>query len=161
LILHFFGQLRDKLAEAAAKVTELIDAECRELLGLAGTRIFSNIQRLHPNLNLEEVLQRRAATPPVTLDRAAHARAAHLGIALQCLQAIYSHPRTSSAVEQESSSSEDATSSGETDDEEAAESSDEEAAESGDDEAMEFSGEASSGSCQCTGDDESSEQDAP
>jgi hypothetical protein len=71
LILHFFGQLRDKLAEAAAKVTELIDAECRELLGLAGTRIFSNIQHLRPDLDLEEVLQRRAATPPVTPDRAA------------------------------------------------------------------------------------------
>jgi hypothetical protein len=70
-ILHFFGQLRDKLAEAAAKVTELIDAECRELLGLAGTRIFSNIQHLRPDLDLEEVLQRRAATPPVTPDRAA------------------------------------------------------------------------------------------
>jgi hypothetical protein len=71
LILHFFGQIRDKLAEAVAKVTELIDAECRELLGLAGTRIFSNIQRLHPHLDLEEVLQRRAATPPVTPDHAA------------------------------------------------------------------------------------------
>jgi hypothetical protein len=26
-ILHFFGQLSDKMAEAATKVTELIDAE--------------------------------------------------------------------------------------------------------------------------------------
>jgi hypothetical protein len=41
--LHFFGQLMDKLVEAAAKVTELIDAEYRELLELAGTRIFSNL----------------------------------------------------------------------------------------------------------------------
>jgi septal ring factor EnvC (AmiA/AmiB activator) len=55
-ILHFFGQLADKLVEALAKVTELIDVECRELLGLAGTRIFSNIQRLRPDLDLEEVL---------------------------------------------------------------------------------------------------------
>jgi hypothetical protein len=55
-ILHFFDQLSDKLAEAPTKVTELIDAECRELLGLAGTWIFSNIQRLHPDLDLEEVL---------------------------------------------------------------------------------------------------------
>jgi chromosome segregation ATPase len=51
-ILHFFSQL----AEASAKVLELVDAECRELLGLAGTRIFSNIQRLSPDLDLEEVL---------------------------------------------------------------------------------------------------------
>jgi hypothetical protein len=73
-ILRFFGQLSDKLAEAATKVMELIDTECRELLGLAGTRIFSNIQRLRPDLDLEEVLQRRAATSPGTPDRAALAR---------------------------------------------------------------------------------------
>jgi hypothetical protein len=42
-ILHFFSQLAKKLVDASAKVTELVDAECRELLGLAGTRIFSNI----------------------------------------------------------------------------------------------------------------------
>jgi hypothetical protein len=35
---------------------ELIDAECRELLGLTGMSIFSNLQRLRPDLNLEEVL---------------------------------------------------------------------------------------------------------
>jgi hypothetical protein len=42
-ILHFFSQLAEKLAEASAKVSELIEVECQELLGLAGTRIFSNI----------------------------------------------------------------------------------------------------------------------
>jgi hypothetical protein len=42
-ILHFFSQLAEKLANASAKVLELVDAECRELLGLTGTRIFSNI----------------------------------------------------------------------------------------------------------------------
>jgi hypothetical protein len=62
-ILHFFSQLAKTLADALAKVSELIDAECRELLGLAGTRIFSNIQRLCPDLDLEEVLQRLA--PPL------------------------------------------------------------------------------------------------
>jgi hypothetical protein len=55
-ILHFFSQLAEKLADASAKVMELIDDECRELLGLAGTRIFSNIQCLRPDLDLEEVL---------------------------------------------------------------------------------------------------------
>jgi hypothetical protein len=55
-ILHFFRQLAKKLADASAKVAELVDTKCRELLGLAGMRIFSNIQRLRPDLDLEEVL---------------------------------------------------------------------------------------------------------
>jgi hypothetical protein len=52
-IMLFFSQLAEELDGASAKVLELIDARCRELLGLAGTRIFSNIQRLRPDLNLE------------------------------------------------------------------------------------------------------------
>jgi hypothetical protein len=151
--LHFFGQLADKLVEALAKVTELIDAECRELLELAGTRIFSNIQRLCPELDLEEVLQRRAATPPSTPNRAAQARAARLDIALNRLQAIYARPGTSVAAGQESSSSGEATSCGK--------SGSEEAAKSGDDGVTESSGEGSSGSSQGTGDSEDSEDDAP
>jgi hypothetical protein len=83
-ILRFFYQLSDKLVEAAARVTELINAECRELLGLAGTRIFSNLQHLCPDLDLLDVLQRRATTTPGTPER--------LDIAIQCLQAIYSRP---------------------------------------------------------------------
>jgi hypothetical protein len=82
-IIHFFSQLAEQLADASAKVLELVDAECRELLGLAGTRIFSNLQRLHPDLDLEEVLQRRAPPPPGTPDHAAQARAARLDITLQ------------------------------------------------------------------------------
>jgi hypothetical protein len=35
-ILRFFCQLSDKLVEAATRVTELIDTECRELLGMVG-----------------------------------------------------------------------------------------------------------------------------
>jgi hypothetical protein len=81
-IPHFFSQLVEKLADASAKVTELIDAECRELLGLPGTQIFSNIQRLCPDLDLEEVLQRRAPPPPGTPDRVAQDRAACLDSAL-------------------------------------------------------------------------------
>jgi hypothetical protein len=88
-ILHFFGQLADKLADASAKVAELIDTECRELLGHAGTRIFFNIQRLLPDLDLEEVLQRRAPPPPGTPYRTVQDRAAHLDVAIQRLQAIY------------------------------------------------------------------------
>jgi hypothetical protein len=152
-ILHFFGQLADKLADALAKVAELIDTECRELMGLAGMRIFSNIQRLRPDLDLEEVLQRRAAPPSGTPDHVAQDRAARLDSALQRLQAIYARPGTSAAVGQESSSNGEATSSGKADNKEAAEA--------GNDRATESSGEASSGSSQSTGDDEDSEEDAP
>jgi hypothetical protein len=42
-ILRFFCLLSDKLVEATARVTELIDTKYRELLGLAGMRIFSNL----------------------------------------------------------------------------------------------------------------------
>jgi hypothetical protein len=81
-IILFFSQLAEQLDDTSAKVLELIDAECRELLGLAGTRILSNLQRLRPDLDLEEVLQRRAPPPPGTPDRGAVARAARLDIAL-------------------------------------------------------------------------------
>jgi hypothetical protein len=84
-IMLFFSQLAEQLDGASAKVMELIDAECRELLGLARTRIFSTLQRLRPELDLEEVLQRREPPPPGTPDRAAQARAAQLDIALQRL----------------------------------------------------------------------------
>jgi hypothetical protein len=140
------------LADASTKVSELINAECRQLLGLAGTQIFSNIQRLRPDLNLEEVLQRVALPAPSTPDRAAQARAALLDIALQRLQAIYTRPGTSGAAGQDSSSNGDTASS--------EESGSEEAEEAGDDGAMESSREASSGSSQGIGDDEDSEEDA-
>jgi hypothetical protein len=149
-IIHFFSQLAEQLADASTKVLELVDAECRELLGLAGTRIFSNLQRFRPDLDLEEVLQRRAPPPPGTPDRAALARLARLDIALQRLQAIYARLGTSAAAGQESSSSDDTTSSGE--------SGGEEAGEADGDGATESSGEASSGSSQGTGDDEDSEE---
>jgi hypothetical protein len=101
-IILFFSQLAEQLDDASAKVLELIDAECRELLGLAGTWIFSNLQRLRPDLDLEEVLQRRAPPLPGTRDRATQARAVWLDIALQRLQAIYAHPGTSIAAGQDS-----------------------------------------------------------
>jgi hypothetical protein len=103
-IMLFFSQLAEELDGASAKVLDLIDAECRELLGLAGTRIFSNIQRLRPDLNLEEVLQRPSPPPPGTPDRAAVASAGRLDIALRQLQAIYARP---GAPAPESSSSGD------------------------------------------------------
>jgi hypothetical protein len=42
-IILFFSQLAEQLDEASAKVLELVDAKCQELLGLAGTQIFSNL----------------------------------------------------------------------------------------------------------------------
>jgi hypothetical protein len=71
------------LANVSTKVLELIDAECRELLGLAGTWIFSNLQHLRSNLDLEEVLQRRAPPPPGTPDHVVQDRVVRLDIALQ------------------------------------------------------------------------------
>jgi hypothetical protein len=124
---------------------ELIDAECRELLGLAGTRIFTNLQRLRPNLNLEEVLQRPSPPPPGTPDCAAVARAGQLDIALRRLQAIYARPGAPAAADQESSSSGDTSGSGKSGSEEAG---------GEDDGATESSREASSGSSQGTGVDE-------
>jgi hypothetical protein len=94
-IMLFFSQLAEELDGASAKVLELIDAECRELLGLAGTRIFSNIQRLHPELNLEEELRRLPPPPPGTPDRAAKARVGQLHFALRQLHALYARPGVS------------------------------------------------------------------
>jgi hypothetical protein len=114
-IMLFFSQLADKLDGASARVLDLIDAECRELLALAGTRIFSNLQRLRPALNLEEVLRRPPPPPPGTPDREEVYRAARLDIALRRLQSIYAHPR---APAPESSSSGDASGSRESGSEE-------------------------------------------
>jgi hypothetical protein len=144
-IMLFFSQLAEDLDGASAKLLELINTECQELLGLAGTRIFSNIQRLRPDLNLEEVLQRSLPPPPGTPDYAAVARAGHLDIALRRLQAIYARPGASTTADQESSSSGDTSSSEESDSGEA---------EEGDDGAMDSSEGASSGSSQGTDDDE-------
>jgi hypothetical protein len=139
-IMLFFSQLAEELDDASGKVLDLIDAECRELLGLAGTRIFSNIQRLRPDLNLEEVLQRPSPPPPGTPDRAAVSRAARLDIALRRLQSIYARP---GAPAPESSSSGDTSGSGESGSEEAE-----------DDGAMDSSAGASSSSSHGTDDDE-------
>jgi hypothetical protein len=141
-IMLFFSRLAEELDGASVKVLELIDAECQELLGLTGMRIFSNIQRLCPDLNLEEVLQRPSPPPPVTPDRAAVARVGHLDIALRWLQAIYARP---GAPAPESSSSGDTSGSGESGSGEA---------EEGDDGATDSSDGASSGSSQGTDDDE-------
>jgi hypothetical protein len=118
-ILLFFSQLADELDGASARVLDLIDVECQELLGLTGTRIFSNLQRLRPHLNLEEVLRRPPPPPPGTPDREEAYRVARLDIALERLQSIYARPR---APTPESSSSGDTSGSGESGSEEATDS---------------------------------------
>jgi hypothetical protein len=152
-IIHFFSELAEQLADASAKVLEPVDTVRRELLGLAGTWIFSNLQRLHPDLDLEEVLQRRAPPPPATPDCVTQDRVAQLDIALQQLQAIYACLGSSVTAGQEGSSSDNSTSSGE--------SGGEEAKEASGDGVTESSGEVSSNSSQGTGNDEGSEEDAP
>jgi hypothetical protein len=118
-IMLFFSQLADELDGASARVLDLIDAECRELLGLAGTRIFSNLQHLRPDLNLEEVLRWPPPPPPGTPDREEANRVAHLHTALERLQSIYARP---AAPAQESSSSGDTSGSGESGSEEVTDS---------------------------------------
>jgi hypothetical protein len=142
-IMLFFSQLAEELDGVSARVLELIDAECRELLGLAGTQIFTNLQRLRPNLNLEEVLQRPSPPPPGTPDRAAVARAGRLDIALRRLHAIYARPGAPAAADQESFSSGDTSGSEESGSREAE-----------DDRATDSSEGASLGSSQGTDDDE-------
>jgi hypothetical protein len=127
-IMLFFSQLAEELDGASAKVLELIDAECRELLGLAGTRIFSNIQRLRPDLNLEEVLRRPLPPPPGTPDRAEVARVGRLHITLRRLQAIYARPGAPSL----SSSNGDVSGSTESSGDEATDSSEGTSSSSGD-----------------------------
>jgi hypothetical protein len=72
--------------------------------------MFSNIQRLHPALNLEEVLRRPSPPPPGTPDCEEVYRTAHLDIALWWLQSIYARPGVPAP---ESSSSGDTSGSGE------------------------------------------------
>jgi hypothetical protein len=144
-MMLFFSQLAEELDGASTRVLDLIDAECRELLGLVGTRIFSNLQCLRPELDVGEVLQRREPPAPGTPDRAMQERAEQLDVALQRLQAIYARPGPSAAADQESSSSGDSSGSGESRSEEA---------EEGDNGASGSSGDASSGLSQGTGDGE-------
>jgi hypothetical protein len=115
-IMLFFSQLAEELDGASARVLDLIDTECRELLGLVGTRIFSNLQRLCPALNLEEVLRRPPPPLPRTPDHEEVYRAARLDIALRRLQSIYACPV---APALESSSSGDTSGSGDSGSEEA------------------------------------------
>jgi hypothetical protein len=118
-IMLFFSQLAEELDGTLVKVLELINAECQELLGLTGSRIFSNLQCLHPDLNLEEVLQMPPPPPPETPDRAAEARAGRLHLALRQLQALYACPGASAP----SSSSGEASGSTESGSKEATDSS--------------------------------------
>jgi hypothetical protein len=61
--LLFSDRLSEKLIEAMGQLTEVIDADYRELLGLAGTLIFTNLRHQHPNINLLNVLRKVLVVP--------------------------------------------------------------------------------------------------
>jgi hypothetical protein len=85
-LLFFFVKLTDKLVKATEKLTDVIDSECRDFLGLAGARIFSNLQCTHPNLDLLNVLHKVEEAPPLgTPDSEEVARADRVDAAIQCL----------------------------------------------------------------------------
>jgi hypothetical protein len=91
--LLFFEKLTEKLLDAAGRLTKVVDAECRELLGLAGTCIFTNLQRQCPELDLLDVLRKVWEVPAAgPLDRQAAARAAQVNATVERLLAIYERP---------------------------------------------------------------------
>lgn len=57
--LDFFTKLVEKLESGAKRVNGIIEDECRELLGQAATRIFSNLLRADANFDFNRVM------PPV------------------------------------------------------------------------------------------------
>ena len=71
--LLYFTQLVDKLEKAVKKVDELVDAECLDLLALAGSRILSNLVHANPGFQVETVLKE---VDELGLDDAARAKLA-------------------------------------------------------------------------------------
>ena len=53
---HFFGQFLGELEKVAKRFDEHVVAESRDLLVLATSRVFSNLLRLQPSLDLEAVM---------------------------------------------------------------------------------------------------------
>jgi hypothetical protein len=91
--LLFFEKLTEKLLDAVGRLIEFINTECWELLGLLGARIFTNLQRQCPKLDLLNVLRKVQEVPATgTPDHEAAARAAQVSSAIQRLLAIYKRP---------------------------------------------------------------------
>jgi hypothetical protein len=81
--LLFFEKFTEKLLDVVEKFTEVINAECWELLGIAGARIFSNLQRQCPDLDLLDIPRKVWEVPAAgTPHREAAARAAQVNTAV-------------------------------------------------------------------------------
>ena len=55
--LDFFTRLIEELEESAKRMDDLVAEEFRELIDAAITRVFSNLARINPSLDFEEVLK--------------------------------------------------------------------------------------------------------
>jgi hypothetical protein len=65
--LQLFTKNIEKLEIAAIGLDATVEEECRELLGLAGTCIFSNLLRTNPAFDVTVVLQRAKSGLPSEL----------------------------------------------------------------------------------------------
>ena len=68
--LTFFNELLQRLEGAAAEFENVIDEASRNLLAVAGERIFSNLRRHQPDLDLETVTALVEDEQTVPLSRA-------------------------------------------------------------------------------------------
>ena len=55
--LTFFSELVEKLEKAATSVDGIVDEECRELLSIVATRVFSNLSHANPGFDFSPVLK--------------------------------------------------------------------------------------------------------
>jgi hypothetical protein len=55
--LHLFRQITKMLETTGVSLDSIVERECRDLLGSAGSLIYSNILRIHPAFELDEVLE--------------------------------------------------------------------------------------------------------
>jgi hypothetical protein len=79
----------------AGKFTKVVDAECCDLLGLVGTRIFTNLHHLRPELDLLDNLCRAPNVPAAnSSDNEATTMASRVQAAVERLLAIYEWSRT-------------------------------------------------------------------
>ena len=67
--LKFFAVLVERLEESAADVDTVIDEECRELLGIAATCVFSNLHLANPNFDFSSVLRPVETKYPAALEK--------------------------------------------------------------------------------------------
>jgi hypothetical protein len=56
--LQLFTQIAGKVEAAATNFNNIVEVDCRELLSLAGTRIFANLLHADPRFNFTTVLHR-------------------------------------------------------------------------------------------------------